>query len=122
MYQVRMGIWMIDSYDFGRIVIDGKQYTSDLIIFPNRVLSGWWRKEGHLLHINDLDEVVKEKAGVLIIGTGHSGLMKVPTETQEFIKGKGFELIIQPTEEACKTYNSLVKSGKRVLAAIHLTC
>ena len=113
---------MIDSCDFGRIVIDGKQYTSDLIIFPNRVMSGWWRKEGHRLHINDLDEVVKEKTGVLIIGTGHSGLMKVPTETKEFMEGKGFELIIQPTEEACKTYNSLVKSGKRILAALHLTC
>jgi len=113
---------MIDAYDFGRIVINGKTYTSDLIIFPNRIMSDWWRKEGHRLHVNDLDEVVKEKAEVLIVGTGHSGLMKVPTETKEFIKSEGFELIIQPTEEACKTYNSLIKSGKKVVAALHLTC
>ena len=113
---------MIDSYDFGKIVIDGKQYTSDLIIFPSRIMSGWWRKEGHRLHVNDLDEVVKEKAEVLIIGTGYSGLMKVPTETKEFVEKEGPELIIQPTKEACKTYNSLIKSGKKVIAALHLTC
>ena len=113
---------MIDSYDFGKIVIDGKQYTSDLIIFPNQVMSDWWRKEGHRLHIKDLDEVMKEKEEVLVVGTGYSGLMKVPTEAKEFIESEGFELIIQPTKEACKTYNSLTKSGKKVIAALHLTC
>jgi len=121
-YIRRRGIQMIDSYDFGKIVIDGKQYTSDLIIFPSRIMSGWWRKEGHRLHIDDLSEVVKEKAEVLIIGTGYSGLMKVPTETKEFVEKEGPELIIQPTKEACKTYNSLIKSGKKVIAALHLTC
>ena len=113
---------MIDSYDFGRIVIDGKKYTNDVIIFPNRVMSSWWRKEGHRLHINDLNEVLKEKVEVLIVGTGYSELMKVPTETKEFIESTGFKLIIQPSKEACKTYNSLVKSGKKVIAALHLTC
>ena len=113
---------MIDSYGFGRIVIDGKKYTSDVIIFPDRVMSGWWRKEGHRLHTNDLGEVLKEKGEMLIVGTGYFGLMKVPTETEKFMKGEGFELIIQPTREACETYNSLVKSGKKVIAALHLTC
>jgi len=113
---------MIDSYDFGRIVIDGKKYTSDVIIFPNRVMSGWWRKEGHQLYVNDLSEVLKEKVEVLVVGTGYSGLMKVSVETRDFIKKEGFELIIQPTQEACKTYNGLVKSGKKVVAALHLTC
>jgi len=113
---------MIDSYGFGRIVIDGKQYTSDVIIFPNRVMGDWWRKEGHRLHVNDLDEALKEKVEVLIVGTGYSGLMKVPAETKEFMKNKGIELIIQPTREACKTYNTLIKSGKTVIAALHLTC
>jgi hypothetical protein len=28
---------MIDSYDFGAIVIDGKRYSSDVIIYPDRV-------------------------------------------------------------------------------------
>lgn len=113
---------MIDSYGFGRIVIDGKKYTSDVIIFPYRVMSDWWREEGHRLHVNDLDEVLKEKVDVLVVGTGYLGLMKVPTETRDFMEKEGFKLIIQPTREAWKTYNSLTKSGKKVVAAFHLTC
>jgi len=113
---------MIESYDFGRIVIDGKQYGSDVLVFPHRVMSRWWRKEGHRLHINDLEEVVKEGGEVLIVGTGYSGLMDVLTETKESMRREGFELIIRPTREACETYNNLVKSGKKVIAALHLTC
>ena len=39
----------IDRYAFGNIVIDGKAYTKDVIIFPDRVYSPWWRKDGHFL-------------------------------------------------------------------------
>jgi hypothetical protein len=28
------------------MIINGKRYTSDLIVFPEKALSGWWR-EGH---------------------------------------------------------------------------
>lgn len=112
---------MIDSYDFGRIVINGRRYTTDLIVFPDRVKDGWWRREGHGLQIEDLDEVVQDNPEVLIVGTGYSGLMKVPAETREYVKSKGIELIAQRTAEACKTFNRLVKS-KKIVAALHLTC
>ena len=112
---------MIDSYDFGRIVINGRQYNTDLIIFLDQVKDGWCRKEGHSLHIKDLEEVVQKNPKVLIVGTGYSGLMKVPAETKEYIESKGIELIAQNTAEACKTFNRLVKF-KKVVAALHLTC
>ncbi|RLI30667.1 hypothetical protein DRO48_02760, partial [Candidatus Bathyarchaeota archaeon] len=44
----------IEAYGFGYIVVDGKRYTSDVIIFPDRVMDGWWRKEGHRLYVDDL--------------------------------------------------------------------
>lgn len=112
---------MIDTYDFGRIVINGRRYTTDLIVFPDRVKDGWWRKEGHILHIEDLGEAVRDNPKVLIVGTGYSGLMKVPAETKGYVKSKRIELIAQRTAEACKTFNRLVKS-KKVVAALHLTC
>ena len=112
---------MIDSYDFGRIVINGKRYSSDLIVFPDKVRDGWWRKEGHRLHVEDLKEVLEAKPEVLVVGTGYSGLMKVPPETRKYVESKGIELIAQSTAEACKTFNRLVKSRK-VVAALHLTC
>lgn len=112
---------MIDSYDFGRIVVDGKAYTSDVIIFPDRVKDNWWRKEGHALHIEDIESVVKEKPEVLIVGTGNYGLLKVLPETKEYIESQGIELIVEPTGKAYEMYNKVSK-GKKAAAALHLTC
>ena len=113
---------MIDSYDFGEIVIDGRRYTSDVIVFPDRVRDGWWRREGHRLCVKDIEEAVEEgKPEVLVVGTGYSGLMRVLSETESYLKSKGVELVVERTREACEAFNRLVES-KRVVAALHLTC
>jgi len=112
---------MIDSYHFGHIIIDGREYTSDVIIFPDRVKAGWWRIEGHTLHTEDIEDVIGEKPEILIIGTGYAGMMRVLAETTQRLKSEGIELIIEKTRRACETYNQLSKS-KRVVAALHLTC
>ncbi len=113
---------MIDSYDFGQIIINGRRYTSDVIVLPDRVRESWWRREGHRLHVEDIEGALQEeKPEVLVVGTGYSGLMKVLPETENYLKSKGIELIVQSTREACKTFNRLVKS-KRAIAALHLTC
>lgn len=112
---------MIEHYDFGQIVISGKRYTRDLIIFPDHVADGWWRNEGHRLSIDDLKDVLQAKPEVLVVGTGYSGLMKVPAEVKERLKSERIELIVENTREACKTYNRLSQS-RNVVAAFHLTC
>ena len=71
----------IDSYDFGRVVVDGKEYTADLIVTPTGVVEGWWRKEGHNLVPDDLLEVVAVHPMVLVVGTGADGIMNVPAPT-----------------------------------------
>jgi len=114
-------IEMINSYEFGYIVIDGKSYTSDVIIYPQRIDANWWRKEGHLLFPQDIKEVIEEKPEVLIIGTGDFGLMKVPPETLKYIKSKGIEVKTKPTRLACQLYNEIYNSQKTI-AALHLTC
>ncbi|MFQ6064457.1 MAG: Mth938-like domain-containing protein [Candidatus Bathyarchaeia archaeon] len=113
---------MIESYGFGRIVVEGKVYTADVIIFPDRVEDGWWREEGHRLCIKDIEEAIEEKPEVLVVGTGYWGLMKVPAETKRHVEEKHIELIIQPTKLACETYNRLIRSGKKAVAAFHLSC
>ena len=112
---------LIESYSFGSIVIDGKRYSSDVVIFPERVNSSWWRKEGHSLCREDIKEMIAEKPDVLVIGTGDSGLMQVPVELKEYIKSQGIELIVKRTEEASRVYNEL-SPLRKVVAALHLTC
>jgi hypothetical protein len=112
----------IEDYRFGRIVIDGKSYTSDVIVFPDRVQDGWWRSEGHELCPADVWEVVQEKPEVLVVGTGHSGLMRVLAETEEYLERQGIRLMVQRTAEACQTFNRLSRLGEKAVAALHLTC
>lgn len=112
---------MIDAYGFGRIVIDGTAYTTDVIVLPDRVEDDWWRKDGHVLHVVDIESVVEEKPEVLIVGTGKYGLLNVMPETKEYIESKGVELIVAPTEQACEIYNQVSKD-KKTVAALHVTC
>jgi hypothetical protein len=111
----------IEHYSFGKITIDGKTYTSDVIIYPGRVNSSWWRKEGHNLQVVDLSDVINAKPEVLIVGTGASGLMNVPKETISHLESRGIKVHVAPTEKAVELFNKLQKD-KLVIAALHLTC
>ncbi len=103
------------------MVIDGKTYTSDVILYPDKVDDSWWRKSGHLLQKEDLRDVIQYNPEILIVGTGAYGLMKILDETKQFLEAKGIELISEETKEAGKIYNEL-KERKKVVAAFHLTC
>lgn len=113
---------MIENYSFGQMLINGKKYNSDLIIFKDYIYDSWWRKEGHNLCIDDTKEIIDEKPDTLIIGTGYYGLMKVPEELIERIKSSGIkQVIVKNTVDACNEYNKLCKK-KNIIAAFHLTC
>ncbi len=116
-----MAVSIINSYQFGLITINGKNYTLDVIIFPDRVKDNWWRKMGHELCLEDIAEVMTENPDVLVVGTGESGLMKVLPEVKQSLEAQGIKLIGQTTDKACQIYNQLCRSQK-VIAALHLTC
>ena len=109
----------ISKYSFGSITIDGKTYVKDVIILPDRVISPWWRKEGHSLCEDDLKEVFSANPAVLVIGTGEQGVMDVPDRIRKLIESKGIKVIIEDTTRAVLTFNSL---GGDAVAALHLTC
>jgi hypothetical protein len=111
----------IESYRMGKIVVDGQSYSSDLIIFPDRVFDGWWRETSHTLTPDDLAEVVKEAPEVLIVGQGLFGRLSVPADTRSFLEAHNIEVIARSTKEACQIYNQMSVSRK-VAAALHLTC
>jgi hypothetical protein len=101
--------------------IGGVIYTSDLIVFPNRIHPSWWRKTGHRLCMEDLREILEEDFDVLIIGTGHWGMMKVDKEVTQHAKSANFDLIIEKTQKAVQHFNTL-SDRKKTVAAFHLTC
>ncbi|MDD8020998.1 MAG: Mth938-like domain-containing protein [Acidobacteriota bacterium] len=110
----------MESYSFGRMVIDGRAYTSDLIIVGGEVFPNWWRKEGHRLQPEDLKTITERQPEVLVIGTGAHGIMSVPAETLKYLEEAGIEVISQPTGEAAETFNQI--TDRKKAAAFHLTC
>ena len=112
----------IDSYSFGRIVIGGRAYTSDVIVFRDQVAAPWWRKEGHCLDEEDLAAAFSAKPDVLIIGTGYSGVMSVPETTVSAVSARGIAVEIEKTGKAVERYNILAGTGKNIVAALHITC
>ena len=113
---------LVDEYEFGRIVLDGRTYERDVIVTPSRVVSPWWRREGHALVLDDLREVAEEEVEHVVIGTGYSGMVKVSREVLEFFRKRGVEVHVADTRRAVKIYNELVRKGFRVMGAFHLTC
>jgi hypothetical protein len=115
---------VIDSYEFGVMVINGKKYTRDIMVFPDQIVNDWWRKEGHRLCVEDLKEILdmEAKPEVLVVGTGYYGLVKVSSDVKDTLEFHGIELAAEPTREACQTFNELLKSNRKAAAAFHLTC
>ena len=112
----------IDSYSFGVMRVGGSEYRTDLIVFPDRVEPDWWRKQGHSLVIEDLDDVLDFKPEILIVGKGDSGLMQIPASTEKALLERGIELRAENTGRACQIFNEQIQKGKKVVGAFHLTC
>jgi hypothetical protein len=111
----------IDGYVFGRMIIDKKTYTADLIVYPDRVDPSWWRKEGHFLQKEDLAGVIAARPDIFIVGTGDMGVMQVPESTLAFLEKQGIEVHVAKTGQAVELFNDR-PAGKKVIAAFHLTC
>ncbi|MCJ7660536.1 MAG: MTH938/NDUFAF3 family protein, partial [Anaerolineales bacterium] len=81
----------IDSYRFGRIVIDGQAYNQDVIVLPDQVIRDWWRGSGHVLNPNDLRYVIEASPEVLVVGQGSVSRMQVLDETKQALEEAGIE-------------------------------
>lgn len=112
----------IDSYSFGVMKVNGTEYKADLIVFPDKVRANWWRKQGHSLAIEDLDDIFDFKPEVLVVGTGASGLMEISDSTKTALQKGGIELFAANTGQALCLFNELLQKGKKVVGAFHLTC
>ena len=112
----------IDSYSFGVMTVDGAEYRADLLVFPDRIRANWWRRQGHSLAVEDLDDVLGFQPEVLVIGKGASGLMEIPPSTEKILQEDGIEVIAKNTGQAWPVFNEQIEKGRKVVGAFHLTC
>jgi hypothetical protein len=109
----------IEDYRFGRVTIDGHEETRDVIVLPERVVRGWWGKEGHGLVLEDLADVL-ELPERLLVGTGAYGQLRPDPAALEALRSRGVDVEVLPTAEAVERYGRL--DPRKTAAALHLTC
>jgi hypothetical protein len=112
----------IDAYSFGHICIDGVDYSKDVIVFGEAVLTPWWRESGHVFDIDDLKDVMSINPATVVLGTGFFGRVRVPRTTISALEEAGWEVLALRTGQAVVEFNRHVDAGRAVVAALHLTC
>jgi hypothetical protein len=110
----------IQEYSFGHVQIDGEEHSRDVIVLPERVVGDWWRRDGHSLVIEDLDDVLDELPERLIVGCGANGRLHPHPSVLEALRSRGVEVEAMPTGDAVRRYEQL--DPARTAAALHLTC
>lgn len=111
----------IDSYSFGKIIVDGVVYTRDLKIFPDKIVSNWWRKEGHLLQQEDMEDVFLFKPEVVVVGKGMFGVMEISPGVKERLTKMGVDLLEEKTGMAVEIFNRIFPA-RITVGLFHLTC
>jgi hypothetical protein len=111
---------VIEGYEFGRVTVDGREETRDVIVLPGRVVRDWWRKEGHGLVLEDLEQVLDELPERPLLGTGAYGQLRPDPDTLETLRARGVDVEVLSTAEAVRRYGQL--DPQRTAAALHLTC
>ncbi|MCP4022436.1 MAG: hypothetical protein GY729_11380 [Desulfobacteraceae bacterium] len=113
----------INSYSFGKMVINNVSVATDFMILPNgRIINNWRRQRGHLLQSSDIKSLIESQPDILVVGTGASGLMQVAQDLLHELETKGITTIIKPCSQAADKFNILVTTRKKVAACFHLAC
>ena len=113
---------MIESYSFGSMKVMGESHRNDLKIIDNKIIGNWWRREGHALYAQDIDDILYSAVKTLVVGTGAYGSMRITEEAEKTIEERGIKLVAAPTKEAVSVFNNLHSQGEKVAGAFHLTC
>ena len=104
------------------MVINGTSYTKDVIIYPDgSILSPWWRNQGHMLEMIDLQDLIATGPEIIICGTGAMGVMQPTAELKDDLADHTIEFIAERSAKAVETFNHM-PGERKVGGCFHLTC
>ena len=116
----------VDKFSFGCIIINGKKYFRDVLIFADGTVKkrkgGFLMFGSHNIKKEEIEELTQGKPETMVIGTGTSGKASLATEIENWAKEKNLNLIVQPSHKAVAKLNELTEQKKKVAALIHITC
>lgn len=116
----------VEKFDFGSIVIDGKSYGKDVLIFADGTVKErkgcFWKFGSHDIKKGEIEEIARDAPEAIIVGTGTNGRAHLAPGIEGWAKERNLNLIVQPSEEAIARLHELTGQRKKVAALIHITC
>jgi len=116
----------IDATAFGSITINGQKIEHDVILRLDGSIEKRKKKlskkvygTSHIVSLEEAKYVYERGAELLVIGTGHSGLLELSEEAERYFKKQGCKVKTKNTTKAIHLWNS---SGENVIGLIHITC
>ncbi len=114
------GSYTIDHYEFGKVVVSGKTYESDIVIMPDGSIRPG-PDDMHYVLLNELEDIINIPGiETLVIGTGAEGNGLLRKKLIKVVKSKGIRLKMMLTKDAMKMLNETPKNG--LVAMLHLNC
>lgn len=109
--------YSIQGYDQGQVTINETRYHDSLILSPDQLISPWPVNSIDDLDSNHLDEVIKLKPDVVLLGTGQYQHFPDPSIFGLFAELQ-LGLEVMNNGALCRTFNILVAEDRNVVAAI----
>ena len=107
----------IDAYQAGSIRVNGLEYTTSVIITPQKLYPDWPPQMFSDLATQHIEQIILLKPEIMIIGTGKQLQFPRPELiAQVFEHDIGFE--VMDTGAACRCYNLLLSEGRNVAAGL----
>lgn len=111
--------YFITAYDEASIQINGKNFSSGLVVTQDKLVNDWPPASVDMLAPEHIKTIVDLKPELVLLGTGAKLVFPEVKVYAELIQlGIGVE--VMDTGAVCRTYNILSSEGRRVVAGLIL--
>lgn len=107
----------VKHYAPGEVRINADIYTKSLFTTQQEVFENWGCATLADLNKSLLDEILKHKPEVIILGTGEDQIFPTP-ELFAHCMNHGAGLEVMANDAACRTYNILTTEDREVILAL----
>ena len=105
------------GYGAGYVEVNGKRYSSSLVVSGERLVIDWPATSVDSLAADHLAAILELKPEIAILGTGATFRFPDPARLAALHQARiGVEVMDTPA--ACRTYNILLAEGRGVVAAL----
>jgi uncharacterized protein len=108
---------LFTAYGDDYVQIGATEYRQNVIVLPDRVVTGWAKGGYDALTEADFEALAALEPEVVLLGTGLTLRFPHPRLSRSLAAAR-IGLEVMATAAACRTYNILAAEGRKVAAAL----